>query len=111
LLELVHGYKFADHIDVALLFWVEVGIYFLVRALRTGSWSDVLLAGTAQGLAFLCKSYLAFIIFRVALTAWLLPVCRLGTRADCRIGLTRLLALLGATALIVAPWQVYCLAQ
>src|SRR5262245_60425556 len=24
---LVHGYLFSDHIDVALLFWVEVGVY------------------------------------------------------------------------------------
>ncbi len=32
LVTLVQGYLFADHIDVALLFWVEVGIYFLTRA-------------------------------------------------------------------------------
>jgi 4-amino-4-deoxy-L-arabinose transferase len=108
LLSLVHGYQFADHIDVALLFWVEVGVYFLVRSLRTGSWRDVLLAGLAQGLAFLCKSYLAGIIFGLALTAWLLPLCRLARREDCRIGPGRLLALLGVTVLIVLPWLAYC---
>jgi 4-amino-4-deoxy-L-arabinose transferase len=110
-LQLVHGYQFADAIDVALLFWVEVGVYFLVRSLRTGSWRDVLLAGLAQGLAFLCKSYLAFIIFGIALTAWLLPVCRLARRDNLRIGPFRLLALLGMTVLTAGPWLLYCLSN
>jgi 4-amino-4-deoxy-L-arabinose transferase-like glycosyltransferase len=108
-LTLVHGYQFADLIDVALIFWVEVGVYFLVRALRTGSWRDVLLAGVAQGLAYLSKSYLAGIIFGMALTAWLLPVCRLGRREECRLNFAHLLGLLGASVLTVAPWFVYCL--
>src|SRR5213078_2160718 len=77
LLTLVQGYVFADHIDVALLFWVEVGVYFLTRSLRTGSWGDGLLAVVAQGLAYLCKSYVAAIILGIALIAWLLPLCRL----------------------------------
>jgi len=107
----VHGYRFSDHVDVALLFWVEVGFYFLMRALRTGSWRDIVLAGLAQGLAFLCKSYLAAIISGVALTACLLPVCRLARREDCRIGPARFLGLLGASALVAMPWLVYCMVQ
>jgi RNA polymerase sigma-70 factor (ECF subfamily) len=111
LMQLVHGYQFADHIDVALLFWVEVGIWFLVRALRTGHWRDVLLAGVAQGLAYLCKSYLALIVFGVAVTAWLLPVCGFGKREDSRIGVAHLLGLMGATLLTVAPWLLWCLSS
>jgi len=53
------------------LFWVEAALYFLVRSLRTGSWRDVLLAGAAQGLAFLCKSYLATIVFGISKSLWL----------------------------------------
>ena len=98
----LQGYVFADHFDIALLFWVEVGIYFLMRSLRTGSWRDILLCGLAQGLAFLSKSYLAGIILGVALTAWLLPICRLGRRADCRIGPLRILAMLGITLVTIA---------
>ena len=109
LMSLIHGYQFADCVDVALLFWVEVGIYFLVCSLQTGSWGDVLLAGVAQGLAYLCKSYLAAIILGIALTAWLLPICRLGKRETCRIDPLRLLGLLGATFLTIAPWLIYCL--
>jgi 4-amino-4-deoxy-L-arabinose transferase-like glycosyltransferase len=109
LMSLIHGYQFADAVDVALLFWVEFGIYFLVCSLQTGSWGNILLAGVAQGLAYLCKSYLAAIIFGIALTAWLLPICRLARRENCRIDLRRLLGLLGATLLTVAPWLIYCL--
>ena len=72
LIQLVQGYQFADGIDMALLFWVEVGVYFLVRD-SDRILTAVLLAGIAQGLAFLCKSYLAAIVFGLALTAWLLP--------------------------------------
>jgi 4-amino-4-deoxy-L-arabinose transferase len=107
LVTLVHGYQFADNVDVALLFWVEVGVYFLVRALRTGSWRDVLLAGLAQGLAFLCKSYLAAIVLGIALAAWLLPLCRLARREDCRIGPFRILGMVGVTLLTVTPWVIY----
>ena len=109
LLRLIDGYQFAYHIDMALLFWVEAGMYFLIRALRTGRWRDVLLAGVAQGLAFLSKSYLAAIILGVAVTAWLLPHFRLGKREACRIGLIHLFGLLGATLLTALLWQVWCM--
>jgi 4-amino-4-deoxy-L-arabinose transferase len=111
LVTLVQGYQFADHIDMALLFWIEAGMYFLMRSLRTGSWSDILLAGWAQGLAFLSKSYLAGIILGVALAAWLLPICRLSKRDDCKIGPLRILAMLGISLLTIAPWLSYCVTQ
>jgi 4-amino-4-deoxy-L-arabinose transferase-like glycosyltransferase len=114
LLQLVHGFRFADAIDISLLFWAEVGLYFLVRSLRTGSWRDVIIAGVAQGFAYLSKSYLAGIVFGVALTAWLLPILRLAkpTSGDGRpipgIDFLRLIVLLGATLATVAPWMIYC---
>ena len=60
-MRLIHGYQFSDAVDVSLLFWTEFAIYFLVRALRTGKWWDIGLAGFGQGCAFLSKSYLALI--------------------------------------------------
>jgi 4-amino-4-deoxy-L-arabinose transferase-like glycosyltransferase len=110
LMTLVQGYQFADNIDVALLFWIEVAVYFLTLAMRTGSWRFLALAGVGQGMAFLCKSYLAGIVLGIALTAWLLPVCRLtfSPEAAPKFGLSRVLGLLATTALTVAPWLVYC---
>ncbi len=77
---LVQGYLFADHVDVALLFWVELGVYFLVRALLTGALGDAALAGVAQGLAYLSKSYIAAIITGLAVCAWMLPYLGVGRR-------------------------------
>ena len=108
---LVHGYLFSDHIDVALLFWVELAAYFLVRAMKSGAWHDVLLAGVAQGLAFLSKSYLAAIVSGLAATAWLLPAFGIGGRDECRVRLRHLVGLLAATVATVAPWTIYCLAH
>ena len=72
---LVHGYVFSDHVDIAFLFWSELGIWLVVRAMLEKEsalrlWTYVILAGVAQGLAFLSKSYPALIIIGVAAGAW-----------------------------------------
>jgi 4-amino-4-deoxy-L-arabinose transferase len=108
---LVHGYWFSDHIDTALIFWVELGIYFLIRAQRTGRWRFVVLAGVAQGLAFLCKYYLAAIIMGLALTAWLLPVVRLCPPGRSKLRLRHVAGLLLVTLATIAPWTLWCLSQ
>lgn len=108
---LVQGYMFSDHIDTALLFWVELGIYFVVRAMRSGSWRDVLLAGVVEGLAYLTKSYLAVVIGGVAVTAWLLPILRLGFVDETRLRFRHLVGLTAATLLTAAPWTIYCIAH
>ena len=105
---LVHGHLFSDHVDVALLFWVEVGVYFLIRATRSGSWSDVLMVGLAQGLAYLSKSYLAALLTGLAVTAWLLPRVGLAEPGDSKLKLRHLVGLVGATLATVAPWSIYC---
>ncbi|WP_020474414.1 ArnT family glycosyltransferase [Zavarzinella formosa] len=114
LMTIIHGYQFADTIDISLLFWVETGMYFLVRSLRTGLWRDVCFAGMAQGLAFLSKSYPSGIVFGVALAALLLPLCRLMPphRREQRpsFGLSRLVAFLGIAIATAAPWMIYCAA-
>jgi 4-amino-4-deoxy-L-arabinose transferase-like glycosyltransferase len=107
ILMLVHGYAFSDHIDIALLFWTELGILFVVRAMRTGSSLDATLAGVAQGLAFLSKMYPALIVLGLALVAWLLPTLRLGRREQTRLLGRHVLMLLVATLLTAGPWVLY----
>lgn len=109
LVMLVHGYLFSDHVDTTLLFWVELGIYFLIRAGRTGKQRYLLLAGIAQGLAFLTKRYLAAIILLLALAMWLLPLLGLSRSKPRRIGPRQVLTLLAATLVTLAPWLLWCL--
>ena len=66
----VHGYRFSDHIDIALLLWVQVSCWFLLRAVRTGKRRNYILSGVAMGIAYLSKSYLALIIFGIAFVVW-----------------------------------------
>ncbi|MCG3194018.1 MAG: Undecaprenyl phosphate-alpha-4-amino-4-deoxy-L-arabinose arabinosyl transferase [Thermoanaerobaculia bacterium] len=104
----VQGYQFVDHVDAALLFWVEAGLYFLIRSLDTGSRLGVVVAGVCQGLAFLAKSALSAIIFGVALAAWFLPILGLCERSTCRLTWRRVLALPVISFAVSAPWLLYC---
>ena len=107
MLMLAHGYAFSDHIDVALVFWVELGIWLVVRAMRTGKLNYAALAGVAQALAFLSKMYPALIVTGVALAAWLAPALRLARREDTRFGGKHLLAMLGASIAVASPWLIW----
>ena len=70
LFESVHGYRYSDHIDIALLLWVQVSCWFLLRAIRTGKRKHYILSGVAMGIAYLSKSYLALITFGIASVVW-----------------------------------------
>jgi 4-amino-4-deoxy-L-arabinose transferase len=104
---LVHGYVFSDHVDVALLFWVELSIYFLVRAIDTTSIGWTIAAGIAQGVAFLCKTYPAFVITGIAVVAALLPLA--GFANPKRFRARHLLILVAVTIVTIAPWTIWCL--
>jgi 4-amino-4-deoxy-L-arabinose transferase-like glycosyltransferase len=95
ILMLVNGYVFSDHVDIALLFWTELGIYFLVRAAATSSRRDLIVCGIAQGLAFLSKTYPAFIITVLAFAALR------------RIKLKGIALLFLATLVTIAPWLLW----
>ena len=106
---LVHGYVFSDHIDVAFLFWVELAVWFLVRAISTGSLKWIIAAGIAQGIAFQCKTYPAFIVSGIALIAVFLPLVGFADQTARRWRKRELLILLASTILTIAPWTIWCL--
>src|SRR5687768_10774111 len=114
---LVHGYVFSDHVDIAFLFWVELAMFFLVRAVQTGAMNWTIAAGVAQGIAFLSKTYPAFVVTGVALLAWLLPLrgcpaAQAPKNADAaasRFKARHLLILIAAMLLTAAPWTIYCI--
>jgi 4-amino-4-deoxy-L-arabinose transferase-like glycosyltransferase len=133
ILMLVHGYAFSDHVDVALLFWTEVSIWLLALGARGSArlrldlpFGSVtaedsraearppsahatrwfVLAGVAQGLAFLSKTYPALIVTGVAIVGWLLSRRR-DRDVGFRVSGKHLLLLIAATILTIAPWTIY----
>ncbi len=127
---LVHGYIFSDHVDIALLFWTEMGIWLVIRATLSPSlsnlgegrgeglghssrraWLYAILAGVAQGLAFLSKSYPALIVTGVAIAAWILARALFPKEnARKKGGLTPFFVILIGAA-VVAPWMFWCANQ
>ena len=128
LFESVHGYRYSDHIDIALLLWVQVSCWFLLRAIRTGKRRNYILSGVAMGIAYLSKSYLALITFGVACVVWFVAWCKRRIRIhrasidesnmtevqesdgeDTRIRLSDVVLQLLAGVGTVIPWVIYCL--
>jgi 4-amino-4-deoxy-L-arabinose transferase len=108
LVALVQGYIFSDHVDVAFLFWTELSVWLLIRAIRTGAMRDVILAGAAQGIAFLCKTYPAAIVTGIAVVASILPLAGFANPSGRRFKLRRVALLVAATLLMIAPWMIWC---
>ena len=109
---LVQGYVFSDHIDIAFLFYVELAVYCLCRAIGSGSSKWMIACGVAQGFAFLSKTYPAFVVTGIALVLMLLPLPRRLTSASSVEPRRReLIVLIAATLATIAPWTIWCLIQ
>ena len=107
IMRVTHGYLFSDVMDISLLFYCELGIYGVIRTVKTGEWRYVLLAGVGQGLAFLSKTYPAFIVTGVSLAAWLAPTLKLAKKEDCHYRWQHALGLLGVTFFVAGPWTLF----
>ena len=104
---LVQGYSFSDHVDVSLLFYAELAIYFLVRSIENGGNLDAVLSGVAQGLALLSKAYPALIVMGLAIVAWILFRARIADPATWRFRGRHLLVFLLTTILTILPWTLW----
>jgi 4-amino-4-deoxy-L-arabinose transferase-like glycosyltransferase len=107
---LVHGYVFSDHVDVAFLFWVELSIYLLIRAIKSASIRWIIAAGVAQGIAYHCKTYPAFVVAGLAAVTWFLPRYGFtsGANNERRLAARHLLAFATAALLTILPWTIWC---
>lgn len=130
----VHGYRYSDHIDIALLLWVQVSCWFLLRGIRSGKRRNYILSGVAMGIAYLSKSYLALITFGLATVVLFVALFKRIIRkykakrvqttslegqeeADdavpdeehVKIRLSDVVVQLLAGIATVAPWTIYCL--
>ena len=105
----IHGYNYSDHIDIALLFWVEVSCWLLIQAIRGDALRLHVLCGIAQGLAYLSKSYLALITFGIAIAVWGAKRTKMLNLQDGRIRIYDIVVQLLSAILTVMPWVAYCL--
>jgi len=107
----VHGYVFSDAIDVSLVFYTELGVWFVIRAAQRRSRLDAILAGVAMGLAHLTKSYLALIVLGVALVAAFAPrLLRLRAERN-KLRPRFLSALILAAVATTLPWTLWAWSQ
>jgi len=110
LLRIIHGHQFVDIVDISLLFWVELGIFFLLQFLEDGKLTNIALAGIALGMAFHSKTYPALIILLIYLCVIL--VHRIGLM-DLKIAPATLRSrfpfyvFLISSAAIILPWNLY----
>jgi 4-amino-4-deoxy-L-arabinose transferase-like glycosyltransferase len=96
---LAHGYAFSDHIDTALLFYVQLSIWFVLRFIQDRSQISVIVAGVACGLAVLSKSVVGLSPLAM-LTVWAI------VSRDAKLiagGVT----MLCATLLTAGPWYAF----
>ena len=124
----VHGYRYSDHIDIALLLWVTVSCWFLLRGIQSGKRRNYILSGVAMGIAYLSKSYLALITFGIAFVVWFVAWYKRRPRLvntateegtgessastdskAMQIRLSDVLIQLLVGIGTVAPWTLYCL--
>ena len=106
---LVHGYIFTDHINIAVVFWVEVSCYLLLKALKTGKAKYYIWSGIAQGLGYLSKSYLCLVSFGIMVLMFILVKTGILKSQKENIGAKKMLLQTVFSILAAAPWVVLCL--
>jgi 4-amino-4-deoxy-L-arabinose transferase-like glycosyltransferase len=100
LVALASGRRVADHVDTALIFWIELGVWCaIVHARRRDAWS-LAATGLALGAALLTKSLPALLLAAVAFSVFIErePFVRAARRAA---------TVLVIGAAIWAPWMIY----
>jgi Dolichyl-phosphate-mannose-protein mannosyltransferase len=100
LVALAAGRRVADHVDTALIFFVELGILMVLLHARRGSMMTLAAAGAALGAALLTKSMPALLIVAVAFFAF-------GRRGRWSTTSLRVCVILLIGGAIAAPWTLY----
>lgn len=108
---LTQGYLFSDAVDISLLFWTELSILFLIRAIKTGSWGCTVFCGITQGIAYLSKSYLALLVTGLAVVALCAPACGMAIKDEVRIRWQHFAILTAIALLIGGSWTLWIATQ
>lgn len=100
LVALASGRRVADHIDTALIFWIELGIWAVLSYQRSRHWAFLGVAGGALGLGLLSKSLPALLVVAVAFVVFV-------QRDSFGAALRRCAIVLSVGCAVAAPWTVY----
>ncbi len=111
MMNLVQGYTFSDHINVALIFWVELSCYLLIKAVKTGKTKYYIWSGVAQGFGYLSKSYLCLVSFGIAVVMLIITRTRILKSHRDNINLRKVLTQILFSMLVAAPWVIFCLVK
>ncbi|MEZ5070380.1 MAG: glycosyltransferase family 39 protein [Bacteroidales bacterium] len=102
IIELAAGRVATDHMDVFLLFFIQLSVYFAIRFFRTGKPVFNLLCGVGIGLGVLSKWLPALLVMPL----WWGVALSEGKRVNGKT-LLQFAAMAGMTLLVALPWQVY----
>ena len=100
LISLAAGRRVADHIDTALIFFVELAVFLAIVFTRSRQWPWLLLAGASVGAGLLTKSWPALVVLPVAFVCF-----AMATRVRCALAWSA--AMLAAAAVVAGPWTLY----
>ena len=92
--------RVADHVDTALIFWIELGIWFAVEYAETRRERWLAAAGVVLGAALLTKSLPALLIVVVAYAIFI-------HRGTSLFALTRAAVVLAIGTAVWLPWMIY----
>lgn len=100
LIALAAGRRVADHVDTALIFFVELAVWLAIGVARDRRSWWLVLAGVATGAGFLSKTWPALVVLPVV---WIYLAGMIGWRRA-----SQCCALIGAVAAAVAaPWVLF----
>ena len=107
-LQLIHGYMFSDYVDTALLFWVELACYLLLKAINQGETHYYILSGVAQGMAYLSKSFLGLTAFGLVISIYILQRLRFFRSSKVQdVKFSHIACQFGVSLLVAIPWTAY----
>lgn len=111
MMNLVYGYTFSDHINVAVVLWVELSCYLLIKAVKTGKTKYYIWSGVAQGFGYLSKSYLCLVSLGIAIVMLIITRTRILESHRANINFRKLLIQTLFSILVAAPWVIFCLVK
>jgi 4-amino-4-deoxy-L-arabinose transferase-like glycosyltransferase len=107
ILGLVEGKFASDHVDMALLCYVTIGLGILLRAIRRDRRGEYVLAGVATGLAILAKGPPGLLVPGMAFALWVARRRSWSVARELRVKAGDVGILCATAATVALPWYMY----